>query len=197
MNIFDMYDNYKKQHATEFRNLLKNVADQLLIVAESIPEEYILETFKTKEYRRYLEISEGKTTRLYKKGTIFADFVALIKEEHRHPYDDAAACELDKFMEIYYPGIKCDRSYSLDLYRRTVEFNFSFDMQISDEDFDEFGGLRDDKKDISTSLELFNADITELLQHEFTEDDWDLEDFTFKSLRQLDCGYLTISIPFD
>lgn len=200
MNIFDRYTNYQNQHITEFRELLKKVVEQLLIASENIPEEYVLDVFKSDSCRRFYELSEGKETKFYKKGSIFTSFSGLINEENRRPYDDAAACELDKFMETYYPGIECHRNYSFDLYERIVEFNFGFEMKLSDEDFNEYGCLVNSKKDIRPSLELFNHDIAELLQlqDQFSLDDWDdWDEYRCDSYRskKLDYGAVTIRIP--
>ncbi len=62
----------------------------------------------------------------------FGDGVILVQ----YSYDTTAAKELDKIMSKYYPGIVCTRSYTLDLYDRTIEFHFEFDAELEDDNFD-------------------------------------------------------------
>ena len=67
INIFERYEKYRKQHATEFREILKRVAKELLIVSENIPEEIALEEFRVSANRRYLFSKKSLITRVLKK----------------------------------------------------------------------------------------------------------------------------------
>lgn len=155
MNIFEMYEKYRKQHATEFRGILERVAKELLIVSENIPEEIALEEFRVSADRRYLFFEEKLDNSSSKKVVMSVAFSDT--ENMQYSYDDSAAKELDKFMETYYPGILCYHYYTLDLYRKNVEFTFGFDIE---------------EKDVSYGLNLFNDDVSVLLQHKFGNADW-------------------------
>ena len=166
MNIFELYDNYRCQHSTEFRRLLEAVAKSVLALTEEIPEEDALEMFKTSLDREFVDCAECPNHPNYKEGFLFVGFNGATT--YHYPYDDTAMKDLDRFMETYYPYIACHRSYNLNLYRRTIDFNFGFEIDYDgDEKASEKGYT------IRDSIHLFNNDMAEVLQHELNVDDWD------------------------
>ncbi len=175
MNIFEMYNTYREQHVAEFKEILQNVGKELLLMTEQLPEDIVLENFRKNEDRRYLvcngtsrkpgEIQEGCLA-----VSISAEFMGQFH------WNDDAAQKMDKFMEEYYPGIICCRNYVLDLYTMSIGFRFYFQVEYSDSDFAlqaDSGILKNDRLSISTSMELFNYDIGEVLQRDFSSEDWE------------------------
>ena len=166
MNIFDLYGNYRCQHIAEFRSLLEAVAKAVLSLTENFPEGEALEMFETNSDREWFDCSEKTRHPNYKEGFLFVGFNGA--STHQYPYDDTAAKALDRFMEKYYPYIVCNRSYSLNLYKRTFEFHFEFNI-----DYDNEEKVSDKGFDVRNSMTLFNNDVAEVLQHKFDESDWD------------------------
>ena len=165
MNILEVYDRYRKQHATEFRNHLEAVAKSVLKMTENVPEEQAVKTFKTSSDREWFDCIEDKSHPEHKEGFLFAGFCDIIS--FQFPYDDTAAKELDRFMETYYPYIVCRRYYSLNLYQRTITFSFEFEV-----DYDKKNVIQKGNK-IENSISLFNDDVAEILQQKFNHDNWD------------------------
>lgn len=157
INIFERYEKYRKQHATEFREILKRVAKELLIVSENIPEEIALEEFRVSANRRYLFFEEKLDYSSSKKVVMSVAFSDT--ENMQCSYDDSAVKELDEFMETYYPGVTCCHKYTLDLYRKNLEFKFTADIEFNEED-------------VNYSLNLFNDDLAELLQDKSGKATW-------------------------
>lgn len=177
MNIFESYEEYRKQHAMEFRELLKNVEKQVLCATDSIPKDFVFEYFQTCAERRYLNCDICRDTSNGKEEYLHFDFGDEV-DIGFFPYDTSAAEELDKFIEKYYPGINCSHSYTLDLYDRTVEFTFYFDVSYDVEDFivseyNDIAYLKSTKRCIADVIRLFNDDISEILHHKFSEEDWE------------------------
>lgn len=164
MNILELYDRYRKQHATEFRNRLEAVAKSVLKMTENVPEEQAIKIFQTSSDREWFDIFENKSHPEHKEGFLFAGFSDALT--YQFPYDDTAK-ELDRFMEKYYPYIVCSRYYSLNLYQRTITFSFKFLV-----DYDEKNVATKGIK-IENSISLFNNDVEEMLQEKFNEDNWD------------------------
>ena len=58
MNIIEMYDKYRKQHAAEFKGLLEEVANEVVNVTEQIPEDMVLEIIRTNSDRHSVYCDE-------------------------------------------------------------------------------------------------------------------------------------------
>lgn len=185
MNIFECYEVYRKQHAMEFRELLNNVAKQVLCATDSIPTDFLFENFQTYAERRYFNCDICRNTSDLEEDYLHFDFGGEV-DIGSFPYDTSAAKELDKFMEKYYPGINCGHAYVLDLHDRTVEFNFRFEVSHDVDDFIvseyiDFAYHRQTTRCIEDVIRLFNDDISEIIHHKFSNEDWDdLNVFTFK-----------------
>lgn len=185
MNIFESYEEYRKQHAMEFRELLKNVEKQVLCATDAIPTDILFENFQTCAERRYLNCDSCRNTSNLKEEYLHFNFGGEV-DIGFFPYDISAAEKLDKFIEKYYPGINCSHLYVLDLYDRTVEFTFYFDVTYDVEDFivseyNDIAYFNSTKRCIEDVIRLFNDDISEILHHKFSMEDWeDLCVFTFR-----------------
>ena len=200
MNIIEMYDKYRKQHAAEFKGLLEEVANEVLHVTEQIPEDVVWENFRTNSNRRTLHCSDFRAN----DGCLRVGF-SDCEDIGQFSYNDIAAKKLDKFMKEYYPGIVCSRAYYFDLYDRTIEFYFEFNVDYNYDDFDwhlDSGELKDGKTNMNPLVELFNDDITEVLQQRFTIGDWDDLGLYEKEVNQrrmttkvYDYGCVFIKIP--
>ena len=68
MNILELYDRYRKQHATEFRNRLEAVAKSVLKMTENVPEEQAIKIFQTSSDREWFDIFENKSHPEHKEG---------------------------------------------------------------------------------------------------------------------------------
>ena len=178
MNIFEMYNTYREQHAAEFKGILEDVAKEVLLMTEQIPEDVIRKNFRTNGERRFL-YCEGESMKpgAIKDGCLAVSFSGEFGEFiGQFSYDDTAVKKLDEFMETYYPGINCPKAYVLDLYDRKVVFTFCFNVEYSDDDFEWLGHsgiLKKGKTNMTTSMTLLTDDIAEVLQQEFTEKDWE------------------------
>lgn len=159
MNIFDLYDSYRCQHADEFRKLLEAVAKTVLNLTENIPKEEALEVFKTCAKRKWVYLSENTG----EEGFLFVDFNGRMT--YQYPYDDTAAKALDRFMETYYPHIVCQRRYNLNLYHGTIEFCFEYKIDCDNEEM----VLDDGCLELTT---LFNDDMTVLLKQKVDVSCW-------------------------
>ena len=166
MNIFDLYDNYRCQRIAEFRSLLEAVAKAVLTLTENFPEGEALERFETDSNREWFDCDENTRHPDYKEGCLFVGFYGA--STHQYPYDDTAAKALDRFMEKHYPYIACIRSYSLNLYQRTIGFHFELKVDYENDEEVLHKGF-----EVRNEITLFNNDVEGILQREFDESDWD------------------------
>ena len=192
MNILDMFASYRCQHIAEFRSLLEAVAKSVLTLTENFPEEEALEKFENDSDRQWFDCGENPRHHDHKEGFLFAGFNT--HATHQYPYDDTAAKALDRFMERYYPHIVCKRDYSVNLYQRTFKFYFEFNI-----DYDNAEEVSDKGLAIRNSIELFNDDVAELLQHKFDNSDWEeLSEYDGnRYTRFYESGYVSISIAIN
>ena len=160
MNIVERFDLYRKEHIGRFKDLLNEVTKSILDMTKQISEEKIKKLFNTSE-RKALACSKARFRgKECEKDTIRVYFSTLNNGNYAiYKWNEEPAQMLDLFLNDFYPGISCMRTYKIDLYKRTMGFIFQFDTNQIGEDFE-------------NTLEVFNDDVAELLNSDFSINNW-------------------------
>ena len=159
MNILERYDCYRKEHAERFRYFLNEVTKSVLDTTNQIPDERVKQLFKSQNRRVIAITTEKYHGEECKEGFIRVFFSIEKKQYAFYKWNDEPAKKLDSFLKEFYPGIICMQTYKIDLYKRTMGFVFQFDTDCICKEFEDILGV-------------FNDDIAELLQSEFSSENW-------------------------
>lgn len=167
----NVYEKYRKQRVIMLKALLSAVAKETRHVMKKIPKKYLLE---------FLEKSNGNCVFFewdtYEEGQLEVYFKIwfngnkMIDKSFFLDYDNSVVKGLEEFVKMHYPDFYVERGFTLNLEDMTASFGFGFDLEYDDEDCESYRSIQSET--IEASLKLFNDDLAELLQHEYTTGNW-------------------------
>ena len=181
MNLIDLFEETRKTHAKELRELVANLAKDLLSSTEGIPKEELQELFRHKKIttdfymesssKGYLDICASYINYDVRKKNL-PEIPHLSEKPWTTEFDDTAVEKLAEFIKKYYPTMSLSNFYWLDVRKKTIELKFSCDVKFDVEDFVKKGEmyiLKSDADIVKRSVGIVKNNFDEDMAEAFPE----------------------------